>query len=245
MAIRITCGVGTLLICFGFSAMASAAEPEEVRGQEEAAQPEVAATVGGEKAQAYLGLGLVAASSRYSQLFVPDDEASGGGLAVHGAAHSGKVNPSLDIGFSGQVALMSREFDTSSEEVGDFLYEIDGGLRISDLFYVSLGGMSQSTAHENPDVVMTYGVIPLSAGILHTNESGYVLAQLRVGAGRLSNDQNDDTESVKYAGLRAIVQHGFGSGVQFMLGLGLDRYDLGSYQNDDFVRLEFGLGFGL
>lgn len=235
MTLRI--GVLVILACLAFPG-ASAAE-------DEAATPAEPASYDKDRAHAYLGLGLVAASSRYSQLFVPDTEASGGGLSVHGAAHSGKVNPLLDIAFTGQVALMSREFDASNEEVGDFLYEIDGGMRISELFYVSLGGMSQTTAHENPDIAFTYGVIPIGVGVLRTSESGYILAQLKVGAGRLSNDQNDDTESVKYGGVRAVMQHGFGSGVQFMLGLGLDRYDLGSYQNDDFVRLEFGLGFGL
>jgi len=232
MVFRIVRSIGVLAACLGFSTLASAAE------QQGAAEPN------GE-AQAYLSFGLVAANSSFSSLFVPDIEASGGGLAAHGAAHSRKVNPSLDIGFSGQVALMSRTFDDTDEEVADVLFELDGGLRLGGLLYLTLGYSTQVTAYENPDIATTYNVVPLGVGILHTSDTGYVLAQLRVGAGRLSNDQNDDTEGVRYGGLRAVWQRGFSSGVQFMLGLGLDRYDLGDHETDDFVRLEAGVGFGI
>lgn len=125
-------------------------------------------------------------------------------LALAGAAHSAKVNPSLDIGFTGQVALMSRTFDGTDEEVGDALVELDGGIRVAELFYFTLGYTTQTTAYETPDLATTYTVVPVGAGLYKTTESGYFLLQVRVGGGRLSNDQNDD-----------------------------------------FVRFEFGLGFGL
>ena len=246
MAFGIVRGIVVLLTCLGFTAPAWAAEPEEGGRQEEAARTEEAAASKNEKAHAYLSFGLVAANSSFSSPLIGDVDASGGGLGLHGAAHSGKVNPSLDIGFSGQVALMSRTFDDTDVDVADVLYEIDGGLRFSNLFYLTLGYSTQVTAYENPDLVTTYNIVPVGLGVLKTSESGYLLAQLRAGGGRLSNDQNDDTESVGYLGLRAVVQHGFGSGVQFMLGLGLDRYDLGdANQTDDFVRLEAGIGFGI
>jgi hypothetical protein len=220
-----------------FANLALAADPEA---------PQAPATFDEDAAHGYLSLGLVAAGSTLSSPPFPDIDASGGGIAVHGVAHSAQVNPSLDIAFSGQFALMSREFDGSGSEVADALYEIDGGLRLSDLLYVSLGYSSQAMAFDNADVVLNYAVVPVGVALLSTGESGYVLAQLRAGGGRLSNDQNDDTESVGYLGLRAAVQRGFGSSVQFMLGLGWDRYDFSDIdQTEDFLRLELGLGFGL
>jgi hypothetical protein len=228
-------GVALLLVC----APALAQEPPP------ATQPEAPAVYDKDRAHAYAGFGLVAASSSASALLVPDQDAEGGGLLARGAAHSAKVNPSLDIGFTGQVALMSRTFDGTDEEVGDALVELDGGIRVAELFYFTLGYTTQTTAYETPDLATTYTVVPVGAGLYRTTESGYYLLQVRVGGGRLSNDQNDDTEGVTYGGVRAVLQQGFGSKLQFLLGLGLDRYDLGDYENDDFVRLEFGLGFGL
>lgn len=216
--------------------LAFAAEPE----------PPAPGAFDEDAAHGYFSLGLVAASSTLSSPLFPDIDASGGGVAVHGVAHSGQVNPSLDIAFSGQVALTSREYDGGGPEVADVLYEIDGGLRLSDLFYLSLGYTTQATAFDNPDIVLTYNVVPVGIGLLSTRESGYMLAQLRVGGGRISNDQNDDTDSVGYLGVRAAFQRGFGSGLQFMLGLGWDRYEVRDFdETEEFLRLELGLGFGL
>lgn len=229
-----------------FAGLASGAEPEAPESPDPAAGVPAPAAFDPDAAHGYLSLGLVAAGSTLSVPPFADLDSSGGGIALHGAAHSAQVNPSLDIAFSGQVALMSREFDGSNAEVADVLYEIDGGVRLSDLFYLSLGYSTQATGYENPDVVLTYSIVPLGIGLLSTGESGYALAQLRVGGGRISNDQNDDTESVGYVGLRGVFQRGFGSGVQFMLGLGWDRYELDDFdQTEEFLRVEFGLGFGL
>lgn len=235
LARTLVCAAGV-----AFTSLVLAADPEAPE-----AAPPAPDAFDEDAAHGYLSLGLVAASSTLSSPPFPDIDASGGGIAVHGVAHSAQVNPSLDIAFSGQFALMSREFDGGSE-VADALYEIDGGLRLSDLFYVSLGYSSQATAFDTPDVVLSYDVVPIGVGLLSTGESGYVLAQLKVGGGRLGNDQNDDTERVGYLGLRAAFQRGFGSSVQFMLGLGWDRYDFSDIdQTEDFLRLELGLGFGL
>src|SRR5690349_16702629 len=198
-----------------------------------------------DRAHGYVGFGLVISSSQFSQPLTADVEASGGGLVGRFAGYSSKVNPSLDIGFTGQVALMSRTFDNTDEETGDFLLELDGGMRLSDLLYLSLGYTSQATGYKDADITETYTVVPIGVGILKTSEAGYMLLQLRLGGGNLSNDQNNDTDGVKYGGLRAVLQHSFGSSVQFMVALGLDRYTPRKNVADDYVRLDFGLGFGL
>jgi hypothetical protein len=226
----------TLLIAaLAMAAGAGAAEPE-------AAAPATAADAQGE-ARAYVGIGLVAASHT-TETSLGDLDSSGGGIAVNGVGHSARINPSLDIAFRGEGAIIGREFDGGGK-VADALFEVDGGLRISEILLLTLGYTTLATGYENPDVVTTYNVIPVGIGLLRTTDSGYLLAQLRVGGGRLGNDQNDDTESVGYVGLRAVVQHGFSDGVQFMLALGLDSYDVDDLGiTDRFVRLDFGLGFG-
>lgn len=235
-------GIGALCAALVTGA-AGAQDPSAPMAQPEAA---VAPAYDKDHAHAYVGFGLSIASSRFSEPLANDIEASGGGLVAHGAGHSSKVNPSLDIGFTGQVALMSRTFeDNIDEETGDFLIEVDGGMRLSDLFYVSLGYTTQAIGYKNANLTETYGVIPVGAGILMTRESGYTLVQLRLGGGNLTNDQNNDADSVKYGGIRAVCQQGFGSGVQFMVALGLDRYTPRKNVADDYIRLDFGLGFGL
>lgn len=236
LARPVVCAVG-----FAFAGLALAADPEAP----DAALP-ASEAFDADAAHGYFSLGLVAAGSTLSSPLISDIDASGGGIAVHGVVHSAQVNPSLDIAFSGQVALMSREYDGGGPEVADLMYEIDGGLRLSELFYLSLGYTTQATAFDNPDVVLTYNIVPVGVGLLSTTESGYMLAQARVGGGRISNDQNDDTESVGYLGFRAAFQRGFGSGLQFMVGLGWDRYEVRDFdETEDFLRLELGLGFGL
>ncbi|MGH8481144.1 MAG: hypothetical protein ACRES8_01620 [Nevskiaceae bacterium] len=230
-----------LLMALCAATGAVAAEPQE--GDAPAAAPAPATETG--EARAYLGFGLLAASHTLSSP-LGDFDSSGGGLIANGVGHSRPLNPSLDIAFRGEVALMGREFDGGGPETADVLFEVDGGLRISQMLLLTLGYTTQVIAYDSPEVAVTYNVIPIGVGILHTTDSGYVLAQLRVGGGRLGNDQNDDTESVGYAGIRAVVQHGFGSGVQFMLGLGLDNYEIDDTgEEEQFFRLEFGLGFGI
>lgn len=237
--------IARTIVCAAGVAFAGPAFADEPATPDEAAAPPPAA-FDEDAAHGYFSLGLVAAGSTLSSPLFPDIDASGGGIALHGVVHSAQVNPSLDIAFSGQVALMSREYDGGGPEVADVMYEVDGGVRLSELFYVSLGYTTQATAFDNPDVVLTYNIVPVGVGLLSTTESGYVLAQLRAGGGRLGNDQNDDTESVGYLGVRAAFQRGFGSGVQVMLGLGWDRYETSDVdETEDFLRLELGLGFGL
>lgn len=233
------CTAVLALACVGAPTLACGAEPETEQEDEAAGEQG--------DARAYLGLGLVAARSTLSQAtMVGDINSEGGGLGVNGAGHSQPVKPWLDIAFSGQVAVTSREFDDGSE-VADMVYEVDGGVRFSRQLMVTLGYTTQVTAYDNPDVAITYNVIPVGVGFMHTHERGYLLAQLRAGRGRISNDQTDDTESVGYFGMRGVVQHGFGSGVQLMLAIGLDRYKLHDPADteEEFFRLEFGLGFGI
>ena len=231
-----------LIAACGFTLGAAAAEPEAA-APEAAADSTTPAAEPRNDARGYVAFGLTTSSATQSASGFPDADSSGGGLFANGVGHSGKVNPSLDIAFRGEGAIVGREFDGGGE-VADVLVEIDGGLRLGDLLMLTLGYTTMTTAYENPDVATTLSVIPLGVGVLHTTDAGYVLAQLRLGGGRIGNDQNNDTESVDYVGLRAAVQHGFGQGgMQFMLGLGLDRFEYAGIE-DQFVRLDFGLGFG-
>jgi hypothetical protein len=165
---------------------------------------------------------------------------------MNGAGHSRPLNPSLDIAFRGELSLGGREFDAGGPQTGDVMFEVDGGMRISRLLLLTLGYTTHAIGYDTPEVAFTYNVVPIGIGLLRTHESGYFLAQVRVGGGSLTNDQDNASESVGYAGIRAVVQHGFSSGVQFMLGLGLDTYEVDDLdQEEQFFRLEFGLGFGL
>ena len=195
--------------------------------------------------QGYLGFGLVLASHTLSTPF-GDGDSSGAGIGGHGAGHSARINPSLDIAFSGQVAIMVRTAEETDEEFADVMYEVDGGLRINDLLYLTLGYTTQSTGYETADLTTTYSIVPIGVGVLRTTDAGYVLAQLRVGGGNITNDQDDSRESVGYVGLRGVFQRGAAGGLQFMLAAGWDRYDIKDLDfQDDFLRLDLGLGFGL
>lgn len=196
-------------------------------------------------AQGYLGFGLVLASHSVSTP-AGDGDSSGGGIVGNGAGHSAPISPSLDIAFTGQVAIMGRTYDQTDEDAADVMYEVNGGLRFSELLYLSLGYTTQSTAYETSEVTSTYNVIPVGVGVLRTTEAGYVLAQVRVGGGSITDDETDDRESVGYVGLRGVFQQGSADGVQFMLGVGWDRYDIKDFDiQDDFLRVDLGLGFGL
>lgn len=229
-----------IAVLTGILALAPAARADEGPAAE---APASAGTA--EPARGYVGFGLVGVGHTYSSP-LGDLDSSGGGFVANGAFHSQPLNPSLDIAFRGELSVTGREFDGSGTKVGDVMFEVDGGMRISRLLLLTLGYTTHGIAYDNPDITFNYGVIPIGIGILHTTDSGYVLAQVRVGGGRLSNDQTNDTEDVGYAGIRAVVQHGFDSGIQFMLGLGLDNYQLDDTDEEEqFFRLEFGLGFGL
>lgn len=234
-------GLAALVLAAG----AGAQEPPG-SGDPAASAPQAAAPAfePGE-ARGYLGFGLVLVGHTLSTP-LGDGDSSGGGIGGRGAGHSARINPSLDIAFTGQVALMGRTADETDEELADVMYEVDGGLRISDLLYLSLGYTTQSTAYDLADLTTTYSVVSIGAGVLHTGDNGYALAQLRVGGGNITNDQDNGSESVGYVGLRGALQRGAPDGVQFMIGLGWDRYDIDEFDfQDDFVRLDFGLGFGL
>jgi hypothetical protein len=212
-----------------------------------AAEPEAAAETPADEgeAQAYLGFGLALIGHTLSTP-IGDLDSGGGGFVINGAGHSRPINPSLDIAFRGELSIAGREFDAGGPQTGDVMFEVDGGMRISRLMLLTLGYTTHVIAYDSPEVAFSYNVIPVGLGILHTTESGYFLAQLRLGGGELSNDQNNATTDVGYAGIRAVIQHGFDSGVQFMLGLGLDTYEMDDTDEEEqFVRLEFGLGFGL
>jgi hypothetical protein len=226
-----------LLAGLAMTAVAGAAEPE-------AAEPPAAEAPEGE-AQAYVGFGLAGASHTLSGP-LGDFDSGGGGFVINGAGHSRPINESLDIAFRGELSIIGREFDGGGPQTGDVMFEVDGGMRISQLMLLTLGYTTHVIAYDAPEVAFTYNVIPVGIGLLRTTESGYFLAQVRVGGGSLTNDQNNASESVGYAGIRAVVQHGFDSGVQFMLGLGLDTYEMDDTDEEEqFFRLEFGLGFGL
>jgi hypothetical protein len=234
--------LGALLAGLAMTAVADAAEPAAEAPAAEA--PAAAAPPEGE-AQAYLGFGLAAVSHTLSTP-LGDFDSGGGGFFMNGAGHSRELNPSLDIAFRGELSIAGREFDDGGPETGDVMFEVDGGMRISRMFLLTLGYTTQVIGYETPEVAFTYNVVPIGLGLLRTHESGYFLAQVRVGGGQISNDVDSSTESVGYAGIRAVVQHGFDSGVQFMVGLGLDSYDIeDTGEEEQFFRLEFGLGFGL
>lgn len=241
--------LAVLLAGLALTTAAGAAEPEvateapaaEVEPQGEAKPGE--APEG--EAKAYVAFGLAAAGHTLSTP-LGDLDSGGGGFVMNGAGHSRPLNPSLDIAFRGELSIIGREFDAGGPQTGDVMFEVDGGMRISQLLLLTLGYTTHAIAYDAPEVVLTYNVIPVGLGVLHTTDSGYFLAQLRVGGGSLTNDQNNGSESVGYAGIRAVMQHGFDSGVQFMLGLGLDTYEMDDTDEEEqFVRLEFGLGFGL
>ena len=239
MMLRALTRTGLALACCACATLAGAEEPAAP------AEPTGAPAATGE-ARAYLGFGLIAASGTQSLPGFPDADSGGGGFGANGAGHSRPITPSLDIAFAGQVALMGREFDRGSEETGDVLYEVDGGIRISQIVMLTLGYSTQVTGYDQLDLATSYTVIPIGIGILHTHDKGYVMGQLRLGGGRASNDQNNDTEGLGYVGLRGVLQHGAANGVQFMLGLGLDKYELDDTDlTDEFFRLELGLGFGI
>jgi hypothetical protein len=240
--------IALLLAGCGLTFAAAAAEPETPPTPDAVAAPApdaAAEPAPGEQARAYLALGLVAVSNTLSGP-LGDADSSGGGLVLNGALHSRPVNPSLEIALRGAVAITGREFDGGGE-TGDALIEMDGGLRISKLLLLSLGYTTQAVAYDtSPDVVLTYNIYPVGLGVFHATDSGYMIGQVRVGGGQLANDQNDDTESVGYFGLRAVFQRGFGSGAQFMLGVGYDKYDVDDLdQTEEFFRVEAGIGFGL
>lgn len=212
---------------------------------EEPAQAQPAPAFSNEKAHGYLSLELIGLKSTISG-FGGDQDASGAGFGVRGAAHSGKISQTLDIGMSGQFQASSRQPEGGGNDIGSGLYEIDGGLRFSDLFYLSLGFHSRGNSQDGSGVTTTYSIIPIGIGVLTTQDAGYVLLQLKGGGGRLTDDDDTFDYDVKYFGARAILQHGYADGVQFMAGLGLDRYkvdDIGV--TDKYVSFELGLGFGL
>lgn len=237
--------IAVLAAGVAFAAAVPAAEPEAATPPPPAGPEPQAAAPAGNEARGYVGFGLALVSGT-TETPLGDTDSSGGGFAVNGVGHSGKVNPSLDIAFRGEGAIFGREYDGGGGDVADVLVEVDGGLRISELLLLTLGYTTMTTAYENPDVATTYSVVPLGIGVLRTSDAGYVLAQLRIGAGQLGNDQNNDTESVGYVGLRAALQRGSASGVQFMAAVGLDAFDVDDLDvTERFFRLELGLGFGL
>lgn len=220
----------------------AAAQPAEEPAPA-AAQPAPAGEQGG--AQGYLGFGLMLVNHTLSTP-IGDGDSSGGGVGGHGAGHSAPISELLDIGFTGQFALMGRTAEETDEEFADFMYEVDGGLRFWSLLYLSLGYTTQSTTYDLADMTTTYSIVPVGIGVLRTTDRGYALAQLRLGGGRITNDQDDSSESVGYVGLRGVLQHGAADGVQYMVGLGWDRYDIKDFDfQDDFLRVDLGLGFGL
>ena len=242
MSASIALRAATVSACLAIVPALGAAQQPEAPAP--AAEPAPAAGEPG-GAQGYLGFGLVLVSHTLSTPF-GDGDSSGGGIGGHGAGHSGPVSESLDIGFTGQVALMGRTADDTDEDLADVMYEVDGGLRLSRLLYVTLGYTTQSTAYDTSDVTTTYSIVPVGVGLLRTTDTGYALAQLRVGGGRITNDQDDSSESVGYVGLRGVFQQGSADGVQFMIALGWDRYDIKDLDfQDDFLRVDLGLGFGL
>lgn len=235
--------VACAVLLFGFAAAGLGQEPPA--GSDAPAPDAAAPEFDRGEAQGYLGFGLTLVSHTLSTPF-GDGDSSGGGISGHGAGHSARVSPALEIAFTGQLAIMGRTADETDEELVDAMYEIDGGLRISDLFYLTLGYTTQSTGYETADLVTTYSVVPVGLGVLRTTEAGYLLAQLRLGGGNITNDQDDSSESVGYAGLRGVFQQGSPDGVQFMLAVGWDRYDIKDLDfQDDFLRIDLGLGFGL
>lgn len=216
-------------------------EPPAADAPESSSEPPAAG-----HAHGYISFGLLFQESTQTAPFNGERRAGGAGVFARGLAHSAPVTPSIDIVMSGLVGGLGRKYSDTDEEVGDSLFELDGGMRINDVLYVSGGYTRLISAYRSSNVTFEHNVLLLAAGYLKTHDTGYILLQARGGRGGYTNDYDDESETVAYAGLRVVVHFGFGASQHLLLGMGLDRYEVEDLeQTEDILRAELGLGFGI
>jgi hypothetical protein len=157
-------------------------------------------------------------------------------------------DPGEGIGFgvNGGFGFTSRTLDDADVDVAEGLFDVNGGIIVADLLYVSLGLQFLNQTEDVFDSTTTYVTVPLGIGVLKGSDAGYLLAQLRFGGGSAENDQASGSEDIGYFGLRVMGQTGTADGLQFMGGLEFDAYGADDADNttDNFFRFFFGLGFG-
>lgn len=189
----------------------------------------------------YGGFGLMLESESFSSSF-GDSTASGAGMIFNGAGSLG-LNDNAGLGFTGAMGFSSLTDDNSTASSSTFLFDVDGGVVLQDLLYMSLGVKSLSLTSDDIDFTQTYTVLPVGIGMLSATDKGYVLTQFRFGAGQFSTDLSSATEDVGYFGIKLVGQ--FGNELQFMGGLEMDNYSFTDTDATDFYfRMFFGMGFG-
>lgn len=205
----------------------------------EATLPEAAPLV--KPSHGYGGFGLMLESESFSSS-LGDSSASGAGMIFNGAGSLG-LSDNAGLGFTGAMGFSSLTGDNSTTSSSTFLFDVDGGVVLQDVFYMSLGVKSQSQTFDDIDFTSTYTVMPIGIGMLSANDKGYLLTQFRFGAGQYSTDFSSSTEDVGYFGIKLVGQ--FGNELQFMGGLEMDNYSFTDTDATDFYfRMFFGMGFG-
>lgn len=191
----------------------------------------------------YVGVGLQLESQSISTP-LGDGNTTGGGLILNGAGVL-PLNDGVGFGLTGSMGFSSRTDSDTDETVSSGQFGFDGGVVLMDMFYLSLGIQVLNQTPDSTDVVTTYTVVPFGIGMLKGTDTGYLLAQLRFGAGEVSNDLTSDTADLGFFGLRLAGQTGTSGGLQFMGGFEFDAYDISDFDTtDNLFRFFVGLGFG-
>lgn len=192
----------------------------------------------------YVGVGLALESQSVSSSTAGDFSSTGGGLIINGAGVL-PLNDGVGFGLTGNMAFSSRTDSDTDESISSGQFSFDGGVVLMEMFYLSLGVQILNQSPDSVDFTQTYTVVPFGIGMLAASDTGYLLAQLRFGAGESSNDVTSDTEDLGYFGLLLAGQTGTAKGLQFMGGFGFDSYDLSDIDTTDTLfRFFVGLGFG-
>lgn len=193
---------------------------------------------------AFGGVGLMLSTASQSTP-LGDFSSAGGGIAFNGAG-SLSTGSDIGVGFTGHLGFGSRtDNDDSSISIAESNLAFDGGIIFAKMLYLSLGMQFQNDTDDASDITQTYFMVPLGIGILSTDDSGYMLAQLKLGGGQWSNDADNSTEDVTMFGIRLAGQSGTPMGLQFMGALDLENYTWADTDITDFrFRATIGLGFG-
>lgn len=191
----------------------------------------------------YLGVGLALESQSISSP-LGDGSTTGGGMVLNGAGVL-PMNDGLGFGLTGSMGFSSRTDSDTDETVSSGQFGFDGGVLLMEMFYLSLGVQVLNQSPDSVDFTQTYTVVPFGIGMLSASDTGYLLAQLRFGAGEVSNDTTSDTADLGFFGLRLAGQTGTAGGLQFMGGFEFDAYDISDFDTtDNIFRFFVGLGFG-
>lgn len=191
----------------------------------------------------YFGVGLLLESNNASTP-AGDFSSTGGGLVINGAGIVDLGGP-LGLGLTGGFGFAGRTDTDSDVSISEGQFGFDAGIVVADIFYASLGLNLLNQTPDDTDVMVSYATVPLGLGVLIGSDTGYMLGQLRFGAGEASNDQNNVTADLTFVGIRLVGQTGTANGLQFMGGLEFDAYDLTDLDTtDNYFRFFFGAGFG-